>query len=139
MLVDSPLSCIMLVVGAPTRDFWSFSLESNARHSGPGSISSSSTTRPQSSQTVSPRSLSESNEPPHSGQTSDSSSSVCSSSVSRSLVYRRMVVSVIGWANGRVWGPEKLSCNLLLWPEQLKTFPKSQSYDFYIEKHYSLL
>src|SRR6056297_2587356 len=73
MLVESPLSCIVLVVGAPTRLFSSFSRESNARHSGPRSTESASTTSPQSLQTVSPCSSSLMTWPPHSGQLSVSS------------------------------------------------------------------
>ncbi|EMA63903.1 hypothetical protein C469_02089 [Halorubrum lipolyticum DSM 21995] len=87
----------MFVVGAPTRDLLSFSFESNARHSGPRSISSSSTTSPQSTQTVSPCSVSVASWPPHSGQCSSSSADSVSGSVSStcSAVYVR-TFSLIG-------------------------------------------
>ncbi|ELZ52398.1 hypothetical protein C466_11546 [Halorubrum distributum JCM 10118] len=102
MFVESPLSCIMFVVGAPTRDLLSFSLESNARHSGPRSISSSSTTSPQSTQTVSPCSVSVASWPPHSGHRSSSASfsdSVSLSSSTSSVVYVRRF-SLIGLVRG---------------------------------------
>jgi len=95
MLVDSPLSCIMFVVGAPTRDFWSFSWASKARHSGPRSTESSSTTSPHSVQTVSPCSSSTTSFPLHSGQSID----VSSFSVVRSCSWVRVRVfeSLMCW------------------------------------------
>jgi len=54
IVVVSPLSCIVFVVGAPTRDFDWRSEWLNARHSGPGSICSSSTMSPVSSCISSP-------------------------------------------------------------------------------------
>jgi len=53
IVVVSPLSCIVSVMGAPTRDFDCRSEWLNARHSGPRSMLRSSRTSPQSSQTSS--------------------------------------------------------------------------------------
>jgi len=117
MFVDSPLSCIIFVVGAPTRDFWSFSALSNARHSGPRSMLSSSTTSPHSLQTVSPCSVSASSRALHSGQTGvcsrDSSCSSVSArsadSVRLSSVYVRMLVSLMmGYSGLRGWENQEI-------------------------------
>src|SRR5688572_9697349 len=55
IIVDRPLSWMVYVIGAPVRARFSRCSESKARHSGPWSMNASSSTRPQVSQTISPR------------------------------------------------------------------------------------
>src|SRR5881409_798798 len=76
IVVESPLSWIVYVIGAPVRARFSPCSTSNARHSGPWSIIWSVSTSPHSSQISSPRSLSNERWPElHSGHLVTSSAS----------------------------------------------------------------
>jgi len=71
--VDSPLSCISFVVGAPTRDFRLARWRRTLAIPGRGRPRARCRRAPHSRQTLSPCSVSWGNWPPHSGRTSASS------------------------------------------------------------------